>query len=181
MKALFLDHDGVICLAQQWGGRFKKPGFDSNPDTPMDIRNDNFDKKAVKVLNDIIQETGCEIITSTDWRRRSTLQQMQTMYVTRGIKPPIDMTGIFSELLKQDKVPGHFEFTFDNSLEIERSCEILHWLSEHPEVTHWVAVDDLDLSLHDGWGLTNFVQTPRSREGIKQIGIKEKIIKHLLS
>ena len=181
MKALFLDHDGVICLAQQWGGRFKKPGFDSNPDTPMDIRNDNFDKKAVKVLNDIIQETGCEIITSTDWRRRSTLQQMQTMYVTRGIKPPVDMTGIFSELLKQDKVPGHFEFTFDNELEIERSCVILHWLSEHPEVTHWVAVDDLDLSLHDGWGLTNFVQTPRSREGIKQIGIKEKIIKHLLS
>jgi len=28
-------------------------------------------------------------------------------------------------------------------------------------------------------GLTNFVLTPRSREGIKQSGIKEKILKFL--
>jgi hypothetical protein len=28
-------------------------------------------------------------------------------------------------------------------------------------------------------GLTNFVLTPRSREGIKQSGVKEKIIKFL--
>jgi hypothetical protein len=30
------------------------------------------------------------------------------------------------------------------------------------------------------WGLENFVLTPRSREGIKQSGIKEQILKHLL-
>ena len=24
MKVIFLDHDGVICLPQQWGGRHKK-------------------------------------------------------------------------------------------------------------------------------------------------------------
>jgi hypothetical protein len=29
------------------------------------------------------------------------------------------------------------------------------------------------------YGLKNFVQTPRSKEGIKQLGIKEKIIKFL--
>jgi hypothetical protein len=29
------------------------------------------------------------------------------------------------------------------------------------------------------WGLTNFVLTPKSIEGIKQTGIKEKIIKYL--
>jgi len=29
-------------------------------------------------------------------------------------------------------------------------------------------------------GLDNFVLTPRSNEGIKQTGIKEKILKHLL-
>lgn len=28
MKIIFLDHDGVICLSQQWGGRFKKKGTD---------------------------------------------------------------------------------------------------------------------------------------------------------
>jgi len=29
------------------------------------------------------------------------------------------------------------------------------------------------------WGLANFVLTPRSNEGIKQSGVKEKILKHL--
>jgi hypothetical protein len=29
------------------------------------------------------------------------------------------------------------------------------------------------------WGLTNFVLTPKSREGIKQTGIKEKILNFL--
>jgi len=30
------------------------------------------------------------------------------------------------------------------------------------------------------WGLKNFVLTPKSREGIKQSGIKEKILEFLL-
>jgi hypothetical protein len=30
------------------------------------------------------------------------------------------------------------------------------------------------------WGLTNFVLTPKGSEGIKQTGIKEKILKHLI-
>jgi len=35
------------------------------------------------------------------------------------------------------------------------------------------------LKLNKIWGLDNFVHTPRSGEGIKQSGIKEKIIKFL--
>jgi hypothetical protein len=68
--------------------------------------------------------------------------------------------------------------------------EIGHWLKNHPEVTHWVAIDDLNMSLEflskyfldsedKNPGLTNFVLTPRSREGIKQSGIKEKVINFL--
>jgi hypothetical protein len=29
------------------------------------------------------------------------------------------------------------------------------------------------------WGLDNFVLTPKSNEGIKQLGIKEKVLKFL--
>ena len=90
MKVLFLDHDGVICLSEEWGGRFKKKGFDSNPETPLDIRMDNFNTKAVKVLNNIIDITGCEIVVSSDWKLQGPLSQMIEMYITRGIKPPID-------------------------------------------------------------------------------------------
>ena len=54
-------------------------------------------------------------------------------------------------------------------------------------IDHWVAVDDLPLGELYGpisgnflGGLKNFVLTPKSSEGIKQSGIKEKILKFLL-
>ena len=179
MKILFLDHDGVICLSNNWGGRYKKKGYDSNPETPMDTRMDSFDAKAVKVLNWIIEKTGCEIVVSSDWKRCGTLEQMQKMYTTRGIKPPIGLT----PFLKDCTVHGNnFIWSKEWNLEQERSIEIKQYLHDHPEITHWVAVDDLNMSNGEGWknwGLENFVLTPKSWEGIKQCGIKEKILKFL--
>ena len=174
MKILFLDHDGVICLSTEWGSRFKnKEGLDSIFD--------RFNDKAIKVLNKIIEETDCEIVISSDWRFHAPLEQMQELYRIRGIKKvPIGYT-------RNDLDSSLFSSTYhDNESEETRSWEILDWIKTHPEITHWVAVDDLDLSEHFGlisgnyvWGLKNFVKTPRSHEGIKQSGIKEKIIKFL--
>jgi hypothetical protein len=148
---LFLDHDGVICLSTEWGSRFKKEGLDG--------LFDRFNQKALNVLNDIIDETDCEIVISSDWRFHATLSQMQQLYKERGIaKPPINYTKI------SDWV---------NNAEETRVAEILDYVNKK-NITKWVAVDDLDLS-----ELGNFVQTPRSSEGIKQIGVKEKIIKFL--
>ena len=179
MKVLFLDHDGVICLSNNWGGRYKKKGYDSNPETLMDIRMDSFDSKAVKVLNSIVEQTGCEIVVSSDWKRWGTLEQMQEMYVTRGIKPPIGLT----PLLKNCTIHGNnFIWSKEWDLEQERSIEIKQYLHDHPEITHWVAVDDLNMSNDEEfkpWGLENFVLTPKSSEGIKQSGVKDKILKFL--
>lgn len=173
MKVIFLDHDGVICLSTEWGSRFKnKEGLDSTFD--------RFNDKAIKVLNDIIEKTDCEIVISSDWRFHGTLEQMQELYKIRGIKKsPIGYT--------PSAISNTSKFWSSKSEPNEtRSYEIKDWLEEHPEVTHWVAVDDLDMSNHFGpisgnyiWGLDNFVHTPRSSEGIKQSGIKEKIIKFL--
>jgi hypothetical protein len=33
--------------------------------------------------------------------------------------------------------------------------------------------------LEQKWGLTNFVRTPRMNEGIKESGIKEKLLEYL--
>ena len=171
MKILFLDHDGVICLSHQWGGRFKKKGYDSNPETPLDIRMDSFDIKAVKVLNDIIEITGAEIVVSSDWKKWGNLEQMQEMYITRGIKPPIDLT---PDLKDFDNFTYGMLANKGNYDEI-RVIEIEKWLSSHPEITHWAAVDDMDLSK-----LENFVITKKPyNEGIKQLGVKEKIIEFL--
>ena len=201
MKVLFLDNDGVICLSNNWGSRFKKArkymidnniseyAFADERKRDVLVRFDNFDKKAIKVLNEIIEETGCEIVVSSDWRLHATLEELGYYYMKQGvIKKPIAVTDIFKDLFpKEWKV-----FRFRAELELERSMEIGHWLENHPEVTHWVAVDDLNMSvefLGDRFsdkdesdkksGLTNFVLTPKSSEGIKQCGIKEKIIKYL--
>jgi len=173
---LFLDHDGVVCLSTEWGSRFKnKEGLDSVFD--------RFNDKAIKVLNQIIEETDCEIVVSSDWRFHAPLEQMQELYRIRGIKKvPIDYTRSGLDL-KQFMSMGIHR---NNELEATRSFEILDWLKAHPEVTKWVAVDDLDMKERYGdisgnflYGLKNFVHTPRSSEGIKQSGIKEKIIKFL--
>ena len=66
---------------------------------------------------------------------------------------------------------------------------VMDYLRDHPEITHWVAIDDLNMGIDivytDGkedqryWGLTNFVWTPQESEGIKQSGKKEKILEFL--
>ncbi len=66
--------------------------------------------------------------------------------------------------------------TNKNKHEAIRVIEIEKWISEHSEVTHWVAIDDMDLSKLD-----NFVLTARPyNEGIKQSGIKHKIVNFLI-
>jgi hypothetical protein len=195
MKALFLDNDGVICLSNNWGGRSKKWAKyrSANPETskqlsdaPVEVRFDDFDKKAVKILNEILEQTGAEIFVSSDWRLHATLEEIGEYYTSQGIlKKPVG----FTKLLGQFDDPENFVWSRQWRLEQSRSLEILQYLKDHPEVTEWVAVDDLNMGIpqvHESWGememdwgLTNFVLTPKSSEGIKQSGIKEKIIKYL--
>ena len=155
---LFLDHDGVICLSSEWGSRYKnKEGMDSVFD--------RFNQKAIKVLNEVIESTDCEIVISSYWRFHASLSQMRELYKTRGIlKSPIG----FTDYIKSTAA----------DLEHSRAQEIIKWMDIHDTKNQmkFCAVDDLDMSL---WLTDNFVHTPRSSEGIKQSGVKEKIIKVL--
>jgi len=193
MKVIFLDNDGVICLSNNWGGRMKKQQkwggrklSMTQKEIPLEYRFDDFDKKAIKVLNKILEETDAEIVVSSDWRTFATLEELGEYYTNQGIiKKPIG----FTKLLGQCEQPEEFPWSRNEDREQCRSLEILQYLKDHPEVTHWVAVDDLHMGIHvenssygafdRDWGLSNFVWTPRDWEGIKQTGIKEKIIKHL--
>jgi hypothetical protein len=194
MKVIFLDHDGVICLATEWGGRFKKQQkvgrklSQSVLSLPVDCRFDNFNKKAVAILNEIIEETGAEIVVSSDWKRWATCEEMGEYYEAKGIlKKPIAYTPDLSECNWYNA--GTFVWAPKWDLEQTRAIEIKQYLIDHPEITHWVAVDDLNMGapytdpdwgdMDRDWGLTNFVLTPKSREGIKQSGIKESILKFL--
>lgn len=187
MKVIFLDNDGVICLANNWGSRFKKTKSycNDNPDRksiPVEFRFDNFDKKAIKILNEIIEKTDAEIVVSSDWKLHATLEELGEYYESQGIiKKPIALTPNMRDF--DPETEGLFKWK--GWLERIRILEIREWLL-HNNVTHWVAVDDLNMSktiFEDGTddgGLENFVLTPRSNEGIKQLGIKNKILKFLL-
>ena len=157
MKVLFLDHDGVICLQSQWGKRnspkYKKLGEIFDPFCP----------KAIKVLNQIIDETDCEIVISSDWRLYADLEYMIKMYKKRGIhKSPIAYTKVIDL--------GVVAPAFCRSVEIN---EFLKTNTSELNITHWVAVDDLNMSKN----LTNFVHCDECiTEGIKKLGKKEAII-----
>lgn len=201
MKVIFLDNDSVICLQNNWGSRYKKQKKVYNKenlrplqsDLPIELRFDNFDKKSIQILNSILRETEAEIIVSSDWRRHATLEELGDYYEAQGIiKRPIGLTEVFhfTNWVNEGSIPGHNDFPWNRytDLEQQRYFEILRWLRDHPEITNWVAIDDLNMGktftdyrgeIERSWGLENFVHTPKSNEGIKQCGKREKILSFL--
>lgn len=158
----------------------------TNDEIPLDYRFDNFNKKAVKILNEILEETGAEIVVSSDWKRWANVEQMGEYYESQGItKKPIDFTPNLGKCTWYiDAYPAGFMWSREWDLEQTRVIEIKQFLHDHPEITHWVSIDDLNMGKNgeewkDVWALDNFVLTPKSIEGIKQTGIKDKIVKFL--
>ena len=188
MKVIFLDNDGVICLANNWGSRVNKRKKDkislvmNDPDVEVKYRFDYFDKKAIKVLNQVLEETGAEIVVSSDWRLYANLEELGEYYLSEGIvKKPIGVTKRYFDC----DSPDEYEWNRNTKHEQQRCLEVKQYLTDHPEITHWVCIDDLQLGERDTqgreqkWGLSNFVHTPRENEGIKQSGIKEKLLEYL--
>jgi hypothetical protein len=155
MKIMFLDIDGVMCTSSCYG-RGKNNKWDSYM----------FDHKAVAVLNFILQETGAEIILSSDWRHTYTLQEMREIFCHNNvIRGPIGFT------------PSSKTYTGMN-LEGGRVDEIKMWLTTHAwkDDIKWVAIDDLNMS--EGL-FGHFAWCPKEQEGIKRLGVKEKILEIL--
>jgi len=170
LKILFLDHYGVMNLAgpgfiRTWDG---KPTADELHGRAMF---EPFDPGAVDVLNRVLDTTGAEIVVSSDWKRSATLESMSVFYQLQNIKkPPIDFT---------PWLPGHPTYHQQRAMEIKR------WLADHPEVTHWVAVDDLHMgvvanNIERAWGLRNFVWTENIQMGIKDPNIVNSMMTYLV-
>lgn len=152
MKIIFLDIDGVLATSSCYG-RGKHNKWDAYM----------FDSKCVAILNFIIQETGAEIILTSDWRNEYSLAEMREIFAHNGvIKGPIGYT------------PNSKTYTAMN-LEKGRVDEIKMWNNLHnfKKDIKWVAIDDLNMSEDFK---SNFVHCPNENEGIKRTGIKEKIL-----
>jgi hypothetical protein len=154
---IFLDNDGVICLANNWVGRAKKwkkykklnPDAVSDTTAPVEVRFDDFDKKAVKVLNEVLEETGAELVVSSDWRLFANLEEIGEYYLSKGIlKAPIAFT---KRYIGCDK-PDEFEWFRPTMHQQQRCIEVRQYLTDHPEITHWTSIDDLELGEVDSYG-----------------------------
>lgn len=156
-KYIFLDIDGVLATTRQFYSK------------KINVWNTyDFDKKCVKVLNEILDESKAIIILSSDWKYHYDLDTMNMIFAGNGIKT---MISAFTPSLWDVK---YFKL---QELEACRSEEIIKYATKH-KMEKWVAIDDLDMGkiLPE----ENFIHTPRAMEGIKQSGIKQKILKKLL-
>lgn len=153
---LFLDIDGVLATDRQFFTKKLHPKYNIY----------GYDQRCVKILNEIIDETGAQIVLSSDWKTHFTLAEMNEIFRDNSIKHTIiDFT---------PNLWGTEYFKYQN-LEDCRANEILRYVQEH-DIKTYVAVDDLYLK---NWIPINFVQCTQVREGIKQSGVKNKIIKIL--
>jgi hypothetical protein len=162
MKVLFLDHYGVLCLGKPGIVRSEtsKPTADEFFDTGITVFSD-FDSSAVTILNSILDTTGCEIVVSSDWKRGVTVDYMGEFYQKQGVKKsPIDFT---------DWLPNYPTY------HEQRASEINTWLDLHPEITHWVSVDDLYM----GTWLDNFAWAKHVDLGLTDPAVEQQILKYL--
>ena len=123
-----------------------------------------FNAVCVRVLNEILTLTNAEIVLSSDWRTEWNLQELDNIFkFNKVIKSPIDVTEVCP--------------TSISNYAKNRAHEIDIYVQNHPTIEKFVVIDDLDLKPYVPEG--TFIRTIE-REGIKQSGIKDKILKIML-
>ena len=142
MKVLFLDVDGVL-------NRCGKS-------------NQGLETDKCDLLADICRIAGCVVVVSSTWRRYPHLMEdrLLPLFRSRGI--------VFAGQTPMLEKPSPGGYVFVASARHE---EITAWLSDRPEVTQYVIVDD-DSDADDGTG--RYVKT-NSYEGLTQTHADEII------
>jgi len=158
MTTIFLDIDGVITTHYEMMQNQRKFWL-KNPDAKEMRIPYNFNKKCVKILNEILQETECQIVLSSDWRHYWTLEELDKIFKwNKVIQSPVAVT-------------GNHPISFDNLVQ-NRAYEIDLYIKEH-KVFYFVILDDLPLDMYLENG--NFIVC-KDTEGLKQTNHKNKIL-----
>jgi len=166
MKYIFLDIDGVISTFEESMSSTKDFWIERQWARDMRVLYP-FNQECVMILNEILTETGAEIILSSDWKKKRSLKDLDIIFKNNGvIKSPIDVTPD----LRQDY----------SVLEVCRTFEIVHYIAENNiNINDIVIIDDLNLErllppkVRDRFIKTNF------EDGIREFEIKDLIIEKL--
>ena len=160
MKVIFLDIDGVLATNKEFATNRTK--FREKYLWAKELRVPyGFNEGCVNVFNEILDITNAEIVISSDWRIHWDLDELDKIFKSNGVKK----SPIFGTSKNKRKM--------SSELEDDRVYQINEWVKFNtPEI--WVALDDMNLTSLG----PNFFRTKDS-EGLKQTGLKDKIINKL--
>lgn len=128
-KILFLDFDGVLLpdpLAQEQANQ----GLTHANYLDKVV----FDHQCVSNLMHILNTTQAEIVLSTSWAMGHSFSQITSC---------LERNGISTEHVFEWEDPSERSYMTPRKLSSHRVNEIHRWLADHPEITNWVAVDDI--------------------------------------
>jgi hypothetical protein len=117
LKIIFLDIDGVL-------NNLKDMKSDE-PQTDVWVRDyRKWNKEALEILNDIVEETGAKIVISSSWRK---------------LEPDFQW---WNEQFRLVKIDAECVGITPISRNGFRGREVKEYLSEHPEIESYVILDD---------------------------------------
>lgn len=144
---LFLDFDGVL-----------------NTDSFRDLFGSQLNPFLVRNLVHLVVEGNFDIVLSTAWRHTMTIERMHQALACQGFREALS-----DEELSSLNIIGETDKIRGSTPEHCRSIEILSFVSDH-DLKHWVAVDDMNLSLPEG----HFHKTDPEK------GLQMKDVEHIL-
>jgi hypothetical protein len=157
MKVIFLDIDGVMNCQEEMLAMLKQ-----NPKNRSDVSLPSPTK--CKLLKQLVEETGAEIVLSSSWRLSlNAIQNIIDTFRPYGLR----LDGFTQECVSQIKFKGtkyenikpkHTHKGWEGYYIEDRGAEIAYWLLRHPEVTNFVILDDESSDIIE-WLPDNLVKT----------------------
>ena len=159
-KIIFLDIDGVLATHLQF--MMNRTKFRKKYPEADELRIPYpFDEGCVKIFNEIIEETGADIVLTSDWKLHWDLDEIDKIFkYNQVVKSPF----VFTE---------NDTKSFGN-ITLNRAWEIDLFIRAN-DVDNFVIIDDLWVDKYMKFGEGRIVRT-KDMEGLKQSGIKDKII-----
>jgi hypothetical protein len=162
-KIIFLDIDGVLATHLQFmmnRTKFRK----KNPEADKLRIPYPFDADCVKIFNEIIEETDADIVLTSDWKHHWDLDEIDKIFkYNQVVKSPFTFT--------ENDIKSFGNITLNRAWEIDLYIKANN-------VDNFVVIDDLWVDKYMKFSEDRIVRTKDS-EGLKQSGIKEKILKYL--
>jgi hypothetical protein len=130
----------------------------------------DWDKGAVSLLKEVLIKTGARIVLSSDWRLTYPMGAMYDFFAIHGLQNfYIDNT----MYINRDKERKYYELYWEeaNGFLNLRVIEILEYIKRHRHITHYVAIDDINLTrgLEDHFVRTETILTPYHAEKAMEI------------